>query len=62
MTNGQGLKYTNWGPGQPDALLDQNRRRFEHCVELNNVDKLNKFMWNNIDCTQEHPFICEKYD
>ncbi|XP_067666767.1 perlucin-like [Haliotis asinina] len=49
------LNYTSWGSNQPDNCDMQNNP--EHCLMLlKNLD----YMWNDLLCTKDIYFICEK--
>lgn len=58
MGNGQPITFNDWGPDEPNNTLYTNGE-YEHCLELWNPDG-NGYIWNDVICSQEAYFICEK--
>ncbi|XP_072392015.1 uncharacterized protein [Diabrotica undecimpunctata] len=52
FTNGQPVGYTKWDKGQPDNIN-------EKCINLQHTNE-NGLFWNDLNCNDQHPFICEK--
>ncbi len=50
-TNGSEASYTAWGPGQPD---DGSIWTTEDCVET-----AQWALWNDLECGEKRPFVCE---
>lgn len=53
--NGHPITYKNFFPGQPDETVVDNVK--ESCIQLR---KEFGFMWNDMPCTAESYFICER--
>ncbi len=49
---GKAATYTNWGPGQPDHWMNQ-----ERCVQLYDGKAITQ--WNDIDCASQLPYLCQ---
>ncbi|XP_046578502.1 perlucin-like [Haliotis rubra] len=47
------MVYSNWCPGQPD-----NGHGTEHCLQMLKTDW--QYQWNDDQCYNRFPFICEK--
>ena len=47
--------FSFWGPGQPNRQLDQTS-----CVQAN-VTGYHVGRWDDVDCNNENPYICEIY-
>ncbi|XP_061400978.1 lectin subunit alpha-like [Musca vetustissima] len=52
-SSGERVTFSNWAINQPDNLENN-----EHCVQLWSIAV--NFEWNDIACTNEMGFICEK--
>ncbi|CAG9838542.1 unnamed protein product [Diabrotica balteata] len=52
FTNGQPIEYTKWDKNQPDNIN-------EKCINLQHTNE-NGLFWNDINCNEQFPFICEK--
>uniref|UniRef100_A0A6P7GSU3 Uncharacterized protein LOC114341761 n=1 Tax=Diabrotica virgifera virgifera TaxID=50390 RepID=A0A6P7GSU3_DIAVI len=52
FTNGQPIEYTRWDKNQPDNVN-------EKCINLQHTNE-NGLFWNDLTCTDQLPFICEK--
>merc|ERR550532_1099162 len=48
-------EYTNWGPGEPNDVEDN-----EACVEIMSIRDNRLGMWNDISCSRPFGYICDK--
>ncbi|XP_065357710.1 lectin subunit alpha-like [Calliphora vicina] len=51
VTTGNVFSFTNWGPGQPDRLNNN-----EHCILI----WQNTWQWYDLPCSHKLGFICEE--
>lgn len=58
MSNGKTVKFTDWGPGQPDNVFRQNDHQYEDCMHIFSLRYGLK--WNDAFCSDELYFICEQ--
>ncbi|KAM5141340.1 uncharacterized protein ACMZJ9_015084 [Mantella aurantiaca] len=47
--SGEDITYSNWGPGEPNNVLNN-----EHCVEMREAGK-----WNDENCSSKRFYVCE---
>nr|ABP73477.1 CTLMA2 [Anopheles merus]AJC98326.1 CTLMA2 [Anopheles merus] len=55
---GRPALYSKWAPGEPNHARGENGQQpAERCVAV----AMDKYEWNDFQCTQQKPFICQQF-